>query len=126
MVERTLMSEQAAIRGVALDYIEGWYEASAARMDKALYERLAKRRIVSSDEVWEVSRDWMVEATAEGRGRLDHPGQGRRDVVILDETPTMASVKVIAERFTDYLHLAKIEGTWKIVNVLWDLHPDAE
>ena len=37
--------DETAIRKTALDYIEGWYEADAARMESALYPELAKRMI---------------------------------------------------------------------------------
>lgn len=33
----------AAIRQTALDYIEGWYEGNAERMERALHPELAKR-----------------------------------------------------------------------------------
>jgi hypothetical protein len=39
------MEDKEAIRQVALDYIEGWYQGNAARMDRALYAKLVKRRI---------------------------------------------------------------------------------
>jgi hypothetical protein len=35
-------------------------------------------------------------------------------------TPTMASLRTDAYWGVDYMHLAKIDGEWKIVNVLWD------
>ena len=37
--------EEAAIKKPALDYIEGWYEGDAARMESALHPELAKRMI---------------------------------------------------------------------------------
>jgi hypothetical protein len=36
-------ADSAAIRQPALDYIEGWYEADAERMERALHPDLAKR-----------------------------------------------------------------------------------
>ncbi|HEY8179754.1 MAG TPA: nuclear transport factor 2 family protein [Candidatus Limnocylindria bacterium] len=41
-------------------------------------------------------------------------------VRILDVPDKLASVKVVSEPFVDYLHLAKIEGRWWIVNVLYE------
>ncbi len=35
--------DSAAIRATALDYIEGWYAADPARMERALHPHLAKR-----------------------------------------------------------------------------------
>jgi hypothetical protein len=34
-----------------------------------------------------------------------------------------ASARVVASDWVDYLHLAKWNGEWKIVNVLWELNP---
>ena len=35
-------------------------------------------------------------------------------------TPRMASVRTDADWGVDYIHLAKLDGDWKVVNVLWD------
>lgn len=35
-------SDEAKIRAAALDYIEGWYEGDAERMERALHPHLAK------------------------------------------------------------------------------------
>jgi len=116
------MSDQQAIVDVALDYIEGWYTADAARMDRALSSHLAKRRIVSADEIWHIEKPQMVELTGAGRGKLDNPECGRREVEVLDVHGPMASVKIVSENFTDCLHLARLDGEWRIVNVLWEFH----
>ena len=118
------MEDAEEIKRTVLDYVEGWYEGSSDRMNRALSQYLAKRRVVSSEEIWEVNKGWMVEATGNGKGRIDSPERGRKDIIILDRTATMASVKVVSEKFVDYLHLAKPDGAWVIVNALWDFLPD--
>jgi hypothetical protein len=35
-----------------------------------------------------------------------------------------ASAKVVASDWVDYLHLARWNGEWRIVNVLWELKPE--
>ncbi|MBN2501941.1 MAG: nuclear transport factor 2 family protein [Anaerolineales bacterium] len=114
------MEDRAAIQQAAYDYIEGWYYGDAARMARALHDRLVKRRITPEGEVWQVDKDWMVAATGDGRGKIEHPEQGRKDVTILYLGERMASVKVISKVFVDHLHLIKEAGAWRIVNVLWD------
>lgn len=111
---------EQAIRAVALDYIEGWYNGNAGRIDRALSSNLVKRRIVSADEIWRVNKAWMVNATGEGRGRIERPNEGRRDITPLDRSETMASVKIVSEKTIDYLHVAKVDGQWRIADVLWD------
>lgn len=45
------------------------------------------------------------------------------DVKILDVFGDIASVRVDAADWIDYRHLARWNGEWKIVNVLWDMRP---
>jgi hypothetical protein len=45
-------------------------------------------------------------------------------VTILDIYGSAASAKIYASGWVDYLHLAKWNGRWVIVNVLWELHPE--
>ena len=119
------MEDRQAIRDISLDYIEGWYSADASRINRALSSHLAKRRIVSPTEIWHVDKPWMVQATSEGKGKIDDSRTGKKDITILDQTETMASVKIVSEKFVDYLHLSKCAGEWSIVNVLWDYVGDS-
>lgn len=114
------MTNEQRILSTALDYIEGWYEADSTRMDRALSPCLAKRHIVSTDEIWHVDKAWIVEAAAGGNGRIEHPAEGMKEVTILDHATTMASVKIVSEKYIDCLHLAKCADEWSIVNILWD------
>lgn len=38
-------ADKAAIKQTALDYIEGWYEGNAERMERALHPEPAKRNV---------------------------------------------------------------------------------
>ncbi len=114
--------EKTAIRQAALDYIEGWYGADAARMDRALHTELAKRiiRTVGGTEHFtSLTKAQMVEATQKGGGK-NRPADTRNiKVDILDVYRDIASVRTECADFIDYLQLAKSQGQWKIVNVLW-------
>ena len=55
---------------------------------------LAKRRVVSKDGIRHVDKPWT------------------------------ASVKIVSDRFVDYLHLAQLDGQWTIINALWDYRAD--
>ena len=120
--------EAAAIRQASLDYIEGWYDGDAARMEKALHPELAKR-IVRTDSASGRSRlDSMsamtlVQYTRSGGGKKTPKESQVKDVTILDRFQNAAVAKVVAFEWIDYLQLAKSNGEWKIVNVLWELKP---
>jgi len=120
-------ADSAAIRGAALDYAEGWYEGSAARMERALHPDLAKR-IVRTDgagvsQLRQMTAAQLIEAAGKGGGRGTPPEQQQKDVVILDIFGSAASVRVTMSGWVDFLHLARWNGEWRIVNVLWELKP---
>lgn len=121
-------SEQAAIRQTALDYIEGWYEGNAERMERALHPDLAKR-IVRTDpksgrsRLDQMSAMGLVQGVRTGFGKNTPKEKQQKDVTILDVYENAASVKVVAADWVDYLHVARYNGRWVIVNVLWELKP---
>ncbi|MBV9957892.1 MAG: nuclear transport factor 2 family protein [Acidobacteria bacterium] len=121
-------ADAAAIKQTALDYIEGWYEGNAERMERSLHPELAKR-IVRTDAQSGTSRlDSMgamtlVQRTKAGGGTKTPKERQQKDVTILDVFENAGCVKVVATDWIDYLQVAKFNGRWVIVNVLWELKP---
>ena len=120
-------ADAAAIKQTALDYIEGWYEGNAERMEKALHPELAKRIVRTNQEgrsrLDQMSAMTLVQGTRRGGGKDTPKEKQQKDVTILDVFENAASVKVVATDWIDYLHMAKFNGRWVIVNVLWELKP---
>ena len=115
------------IKQAALDYIEGWYEGNAERMERALHPDLAKR-IVQTDprgrsSLGQMSAMTLVQSVRMGGGKDTPKERQLKDVTVLDIFGNAASAKIIASDWIDYLHLAKWRGRWVIVNVLWELKP---
>jgi hypothetical protein len=121
-------ADSSAIKQTALDYIEGWYDGNGERMERALHPELAKR-IVNSDprngrnSLGQQSAMTLVLNTRRGGGKETPSAQQRKDVRILDTFGNTASVRIDASTWVDYLHVAKWNGRWVIVNVLWELRP---
>ena len=118
-------ADSAAIRATALDYVEGWYTGDAARMERSLHPELAKR-IVQSDQqgrsrLGQQSALTLVLGTRGGGGKDTPAAQQIKDVRILDIFYNSASVRADMSGWIDYMHMAKWNGQWKIVNVLWEL-----
>jgi hypothetical protein len=114
--------DKAAIKQAALDYIEGWYEADVARMDRALHKELAKRAIFAgagTERFVSLTKTQMVEATQKGGGKARPADTRKIKVEILDVYRDIATVRTECVDYVDYLHLATSEGQWRIVNVLW-------
>ncbi len=105
-----------AIRQTALDYVEGWYEGNAERMERSLHSDLVKR-IIRRDRVDTLNKEQMVNNTRlNGKG---FTGQMKNIVNILDIYGNIATVKVDSVGYIDYLHIGKVNGKWEIINVLW-------
>ena len=120
-------ADKAAIKQTALDYIEGWYEGNAERMERALHPELAKRIVRSNPEgrsrLDQMSAMTLVQGTRRGGGKETPKEKQQKDVTILHLFENAASVKVVASDWIDYLHMAKYSGRWVIVYVLWELKP---
>ncbi len=118
--------DSAAVASTALDYIEGWYRGDARRMESALHPELAKR-IVRRDSatgrtaVGNQGASELVMATARGAGTRIPEEARRKGVQVLDVHGDAATARVRAAGWVDYLHLARIDGKWRILNVLWEM-----
>jgi hypothetical protein len=93
-----------------------------------LHPELAKR-IVRTDPDWGRSRlDTMGRcgsySTRAGYGKKTPKNQQQADVEILDVFGNVASVKATMAGWVDYMPIAKTDGKWLIVNVLWETKPD--
>lgn len=124
-------TEGAAIKQTALDYIEGWYEGNPERMERALHPELAKRIVRTNPQnnrsrLDQMSAMTLVLGTRAGGGKDTPKERQQKDVTILDVYENAASVKVVASDWIDYLHMAKFNGRWVIVNVLWELKPSTK
>jgi hypothetical protein len=120
-------ADSAAIQQAALDYIEGYYGGDAARMERALHPELAKR-IVRADStgasfISSMGASQLVAATRGGFGNEIPAAQRKTQVTVLDVFQNAASAKIDAGPWIDYLHLARVNGRWVIVNVLWEMLP---
>ncbi|HZI48125.1 MAG TPA: nuclear transport factor 2 family protein [Pyrinomonadaceae bacterium] len=120
-------ADKAAIKQTALDYIEGWYEGDAERMERALHPELAKRIVRTNAQgqsrLDQMSAMSLVQGTRRAYGKQTPKEKQQKDVTILDVFENAACAKVVAAEWVDYLQLARWNGRWVIVNVLWELKP---
>jgi len=118
-------ADSAAIRATALDYIDGWYTNDAARMERALHPKLAKRMVWADS----TGKSHLVDLTALEliQGTRAHPrvppSERRKDVQILSAFGNAAVVRIDATEWVDYLQQIKWNGSWKIINVVWENRP---
>ena len=117
--------DEDAIALAAFDYMEGWYTGNAARMERSLHPDLAKRSIAVDKHgrarIEHMGAMKLVQLTRAGVGTRTPEDQRAREIIILDVHGDTASVKAIMHGWIDYMHLARVDGRWLIVTVLWDL-----
>jgi hypothetical protein len=115
-------SDEGAIRDVARAYLESWLDGDGDRMRGALHPMLAKRGLdyaadLAPAGLHDLDTEYMVASAARGpRSQYTRT----IEITILDLADNVASVKVVSEPFVDYLHLARFNGRWSIVNVLYE------
>ena len=118
-------ADSAAIRATAMDYMQGWYTGDTLRMGRALHPELAKR-IVNTDSTGasrlsNMGAERLIEGTRRGFGKETPENQRQADPVILDIFGNTASVRATMHNWIDYMHMARWNGRWVIVNVLWEM-----
>jgi len=120
--------ERDGIKQAVLDYVEGIYEVSPQRIERSVHPDLVKRGfyIKKGETAYSPSPMTFTELvnlskTYNKGGKLakDAP----KEVAILDVLDQTASVKLIAIWGVDYMHLAKYNGKWMIINILWQTPP---
>jgi len=122
-------TDSSAIRAAALDYVEGWYDGNPERMTRAVHPELVKRIVVSDTTtkrsvLQNMGATALVNGTRHGWGKETPKDRQQKDVTILDIYGNAASAKAVMADWIDYLQLAKVDGRWVIVNVLWERKPE--
>ena len=120
-------ADREAIKRTALNYAEGWYEGNADKMESALSPDLAKRIARTNDKgqsrLDNMTAMSLVQGTRGGYGKQTPKDEQQKDVAILDVSGGAATVKLEMRDWIDYMHVAKLNGKWLVVNVLWEMKP---
>jgi Putative lumazine-binding len=120
-----VLGDEDAVRLVVMDYVEGWFEGDAGRMERALHPELVKRcRGIEGDDpdaLETLSAREMIGATADGEGRREDAADRRIEIRIDYQGGGVASVQCWCHRYIDLLQLIDMPGGWKIVNAAWRL-----
>ncbi|MFZ6010376.1 MAG: nuclear transport factor 2 family protein [Bacteroidota bacterium] len=112
------------IKRVSLAYLESQHHPNPKLMQDALHPRMVKRSVFKNKAT---QKDFISEFFTENTVILAEsynvngdkfPKQPRKELKLLDISARTASVKLFADEWIDYLHIVKINGEWKIINVL--------
>ena len=122
-------ADREAVRQAAMNYIDALYQAKPELIEKSVHPDLSKRGYfrkkgeqtfsnepMSYQQLHDLAGKW----NKDGKRPLD---KAPREVVVYEVLNQTASAKITAFWGIDYMHLAKYDGTWKIVNILWQEPP---
>jgi len=124
---QTKDADREAVRLAALDYVEGVYNVEPARIERSVHPTLVKRGFhkdtaagpyvespMTYEQLVRLAANWNKEKKRD---------TSIKEVAVLDVLDQTAVAKVTAQWGIDYMQLAKFEGRWKIVQILWQSHP---
>jgi hypothetical protein len=122
-------NDHEAVERVAMDYLEGFYEGDESKLRRGIHPSVTKFGFFTSRGSSEyqsepMSFQEMIDYANQVKASGNHPPEtAPMGIEILDVMDQTASAKVTAWWGMDYLHLAKYDGQWQIVHVLWQTAP---
>ena len=127
VLAQTKEADREAVRLAALDYVEGVYNVQPERIERSVHLSLVKRGFykdtaagpyiesaMTYEQLVRLAGNWNKEKKRD---------TSIKEVAVLDVLDQTAVAKVTAQWGIDYMQLAKFEGRWKIVQILWQSHP---
>jgi len=116
-------TEREAIVATVRDYVDGWFDGDAGRMERALHPELVKRSYRAEDggprRLETLTAEAMIGYTAAGWGvQQDVPDRGIV-ITVEYEAEHIAAVTCLCHCYVDLLHLVRTPEGWRIVNVVW-------
>ncbi len=126
--EQPVQDDRAAVERAVLDYLEALYDADPAKIQQSVHPDLQKSGFfhgadgrfqegsMTYDQLYRLAAEWNADGRRDTRN-------APREIHVLDLLDQTASAKLVASWGIDYLHLARYDGQWKIVQVLWQEHP---
>jgi len=124
-------ADSAGVRAAVLDYVEGFYQGDSTRLVRSIRPEVVKFGFFvprdSTRYVGEPMSFAEMHAYANGvkRNNRQAPATAPKEIALLDVQDQTAAAKLTAWWGTDYLLLAKYDGRWMIVQVLWQSPPRA-
>lgn len=124
-------ADHRGVRNAVLDYVEGVYEVKPERIARSVHPTLVKQGWVRRGEGdayrGPVPMNYQQLFDLAGTWNKDNaqadPATAPKVVEVFDVQDATAIAKLTASWGTDYFLLAKLDGKWMIMQVLWQTPP---
>jgi hypothetical protein len=116
-------ADEAGVVAAAMDYMDGALNADAERVARGVHMELNKVMIRTLPQTGRQvlaynTHTTLVEAVRGIAARVADVDK-TVDVTVFDIGNDLAVARAVGELWYDFLQLARVDGEWKIVNVLW-------
>jgi hypothetical protein len=121
--------DREAVRAAVLDYVEGFYEGDAAKLERSVWPDVRKYGFAGGRDgtgyrgMAMPFEEFFAFAEGVRAGRNRPPPGAPKEIQFFDVQDQTAVAKLTAWWGTDYLLLARIDGRWMITHVLWQTPP---
>ena len=129
LAQQSSTAERDAVRRAALDYLEGFYEGDSAKIVRSVRPDVRKAGYYKGQNATTYTAEEMPYADFLSyvrnfrKNNRTTPASAPREVTVGEVNDQTATAKVLAWWGIDYLQLAKYDGKWMIVNVMWQSPP---
>jgi hypothetical protein len=118
--------DRDAVQQAALNYVTAVYESKPELIEQSVHPQLTKYGFMRQPDgtykqgqmtyaqLLDVARNWNKDRKRD---------TSIKEVQVLDVLDQTATAKIRASWGIDYMQLAKYDGTWKIINIIWQTHP---
>ncbi len=123
--------DHEGVKAAISDYVEGLYQVDSTRIMRSVDTTLrklgywynAKEKAFANN--LPMSHAQLVSLAARWNKDGSNASEtSPKDIEIYDINSKTASAKLTAEWGIDYFHLGKVNGKWKIYNVIWQSMPE--
>jgi hypothetical protein len=124
-------SEELRVSAAILNYVEALYEAKPELIAESVHPDLHKYGYYKAKDATTYQGSSMTfkqlqELAGKWNAKKWLSEDAPKEIKIFEIQDQTATAKLTAYWGTDYFHLAKIDGKWMIMNVLWQSPPQVQ
>ena len=122
-------TDRDLVQAAMEDYVDALYKVEPERIKRSVHPNLTKKGFwrpkdkneyqpestMTFEQLYELAGKWNAKKTL--------PADAPRKIEVFDVQDQTACGKLTAQWGTDYFQLAKYDGKWLIVNIVWQSPP---
>ena len=119
--------EKQMVEKAIHNYVDAFYQADTTKAYESIARDLAKRGYYTGKDgkvnEAKMSFEQLIRLAQRWKNSQNITPESPKKITVFEILDKIATAKVEAQWGIDYFHLAKINGNWMIINVLWQEYP---